>query len=71
MPFKYLVVKCYELHDQWECDADRIPVCMTNDWRKWRREICEINCDFVEVYEVHSDGDLYLCHSFPVDWQGL
>jgi len=29
---KYLIVKCEELGDQWECDANRTPVCMTDDY---------------------------------------
>lgn len=67
MPFRYLVVKCYELHDQWECDADRVPECMTNDYLKWYRETFDMSCDFVEVYEVSDSGDLYLCDWMPVD----
>ena len=29
---KYLIVKCDELGDQFECDADRTPMFMTDDW---------------------------------------
>ena len=32
---KYLIVKCEELGDQFECDADRTPITMTDDWKKW------------------------------------
>ena len=42
---KYLIVKCEELGDQWECDADRTPVCMTDDYEKfnkWGYEIYEL-----------------------------
>ena len=31
----YLIVKCVELDDQWECDAKRTPITLTNDWRNW------------------------------------
>lgn len=29
---KYLVVKCEELHDQYECDANKTPFCLTDDY---------------------------------------
>lgn len=32
---KYLIVKCEELHDQYECDAERIPITMTDSWVEW------------------------------------
>lgn len=28
-------MKCEELGDQWECDANRSPVTMTDDWKSW------------------------------------
>jgi len=31
----YLIMKCEELHDQYECDVNRIPVAITPDWEKW------------------------------------
>jgi len=48
MEFKYLVIKCEELHDQYECDAYREPVCLTND-------ISNYGLGY-EVYEIKSDG---------------
>jgi hypothetical protein len=35
---KYLIVECDELGDQYECDANRIPITMTDDWKKWYEE---------------------------------
>ena len=32
---KYLIMKCDELSDQYECDANRKPIAMTNDWEEW------------------------------------
>ena len=32
---RYLVIKCEELGDGWECDADREPLCVTEDISKW------------------------------------
>ena len=29
---KYLIIKCTELNDQFECDAYRKPICMTDDY---------------------------------------
>lgn len=31
----YLIVKCEPLDDQYECDADRRPISITNDWQAW------------------------------------
>ena len=28
-------MKCEELHDQYECDAYRTPVAITDDWAVW------------------------------------
>ncbi len=32
---KYLIVKCEELGDQYECDADREPMFLVDDWKDW------------------------------------
>lgn len=32
---KYLIIKCDEIGDQWECDANRTPICMTDDCSKY------------------------------------
>lgn len=47
---KYLVVKCRELCDGFECDADREPICVTDDISKFGKNY--------EVYEINEDGSL-------------
>lgn len=32
---KYLIVKCEPLSDQHECDADREPMFLVDDWEDW------------------------------------
>lgn len=32
---QYLIIKCDELGDQWECDANRTPICLTDDYSKY------------------------------------
>ena len=32
---KYLIVKCKELGDQFECDCDREPMFLVDDWKDW------------------------------------
>ncbi len=32
---KYLIMKCDELSDQFECDADRTPIAFTDNWEDW------------------------------------
>lgn len=46
----YLIVKCEELHDQWETDAHRTPICLTEDYSSY-------GLDY-EVYEVEEDNSL-------------
>lgn len=50
---KYLIIKCDELGDQYECDANRIPITMTDDWTEWYRNT---NPDYYfEVYEFKNN----------------
>ena len=51
---KYLIMKCEELNDQWETDADRIPVTMVDDWKKWEKEFKPKW--FYEVYELINNS---------------
>lgn len=30
----YVIVRCQPLNDQYECDADRIPIYITNEYSK-------------------------------------
>lgn len=54
MELKYLVVKCNELSDQYECDCDRIPVCVTDE-----RGVEEYHQRWgYEIYSILSDGKL-------------
>lgn len=50
---KYLIVRFDYLNDQYECEADRIPMYMTDDY------INNAPTDYdYEVYEVQSDNSL-------------
>lgn len=51
---KYLIVKCEELDDGWECDARRTPMYITDNWKKKRPKYP------FEVYEILSSGSLKL-----------
>ena len=55
---KYLIVNCEPLSDGWECDADRTPVCITNDlnryWGVWG----------YEIYKIQPDGQLTLIQNY-------
>lgn len=61
---KYLIMRCEELGDQWECDADRTPVCITDNFDKFNQygyEIYKI-CDnetfelIKQYYESSEEG---------------
>ena len=47
---KYLIVECHKLGDQWECDADRTPICITEN-------PSEYGVGY-EVWKILSDGTL-------------
>jgi len=50
---KYLILECDELRDQYECDANRRPLCLTDDYSKYK--------DFgYEIYEVKGNGTFKL-----------
>ena len=34
----YLIMECHELSDQYECNADRKPLALTDDWEKWMKD---------------------------------
>lgn len=50
---EYLVVKCEPLNDQYECDADRTPICVTNDYSKYNNEE-------YEIYAIYKDNRIKL-----------
>ena len=58
----FLIVACYELGDQFECDANREPVCLTNDWREWYK-INQPSFRF-EVYEAQADNTFNLVKDY-------
>ena len=53
----YLIMRCDELGDQYECDANREPIAITSDWENWLKEN---NPDY--LFEVYSwDGTSMEC----------
>lgn len=54
---KYLIMECNELADQYECDADRFPVCLVDDW-------ADYNKYGYEVYEVLEDNTFKLIRNY-------
>ena len=55
MKEKYLIMKCEELGDQWECDCNRTPITMCEDWQKWYQQNKNIKYDF-QVYEFKNNS---------------
>ena len=53
---KYLIVKCEELGDQYECDANRIPVCITDNPSEYGLGY--------EVYEIKEDNTFSLVKEY-------
>jgi len=54
---KYLVIKCVALNDQYECDADRQPICVCDNYRKYNKK-------GYEIYEIGEKGELTLIHEY-------
>lgn len=54
---KYLVIKCVELLDQYECDADRRPICVCDNYHKYNKK-------GYEIYEIRENGKLVLIHDY-------
>lgn len=50
---KYLIVKCVELADQYECDADRTPIALVDDWEAYCIENAD---DDFEVWKLNENG---------------
>ena len=64
----YLIVKCEELNDQYETDADRKPICLVNDWEEW---FINNKVDYTfEVYEINDNGECVLIKDYntPANW---
>lgn len=50
---KYLIIKCDELGDQYECDANRTPITMTDNWMEWYKKTSPDY--YFEVYEFKNN----------------
>lgn len=55
---KYLIVKCVPLDDQWECDADRSPMFITDDWKR------DVPDYAFEVWEIKENYTLELIRDY-------
>lgn len=51
---RYLINRCIELMDQYECSVDRQIICITNDVSFWEQFV------EIEIFEIHPDGELEL-----------
>jgi len=50
---EYLVVKCRPLNDQYECEYDRTPICITTNYSQYNQE------DY-EIYAIYKDNRIKL-----------
>jgi hypothetical protein len=53
---KYLIIRCTDLYDQNECDADRRSLILVDDWEKW---VSAHPKEHYEIYKVGFAGRLY------------
>lgn len=58
---KYLIVRCIDLNDQYECDADRRPIVLVDNWEEW---ISAHPKEHYEVYKVGFGGRLYRIYTY-------
>ena len=54
---RYLIIKCEELLDQFECDANRTPLLLTNDFTPYKKF-------GYEVYEIEKNKKLKLIQNY-------
>lgn len=55
MKEKYLIMKCEELGDQWECECNRTPITLCENWQEWyKNNKKNIRYSF-EVYEFKNN----------------
>ena len=47
---KYLIVKCEPLNDQYECDANRIPLCLVDNYTEY------FSRNEYEIYELQNNN---------------
>lgn len=59
---KYLIVKCEELGDQYECDADREPMFLVDDWEDWYKK--NHPTYWFEVYKFVDDKEAELVKQY-------
>ena len=52
----YVIVKCEELSDQWECDADKTPIRVLINVEP--HKLRKFKCYGYEVYVASADGTL-------------
>ena len=53
---KYLIMQCKLLGDQWECDANRTPLVMVNNYEEWLLKNIDMDLLYqFEVYELIED----------------
>ena len=62
---KYLIVRCIDLNDQYECDADRRPIMLVDDWQEWLdAHISKNKHGHYEIYKVGFGGRLYRIYTY-------
>jgi hypothetical protein len=57
MKEKYIIVKCEELDDQWECDCDRTVIKVVEDYKPYY-------CFGYEIWLILSDGSVKLVKEY-------
>jgi len=56
---KFLIVKCKPLDDQWECDADRTPICIVDQYEMYGYKKFGF-----EIYGILPNGNLKLLQEY-------
>ncbi len=55
---KHLIVKSEPLQDGYECECDKQPIVIVEDWKEWYKK-SKVNYHF-EVYEILDNGEIKL-----------
>ena len=51
----YLIMRCDELGDQYECDANRTPIAIVENWKDWVNN--HLTDYYYEVWQYDNDGN--------------
>jgi len=63
----YLIMRCDELDDQFECDADRTPIAIVEDWKNYV-DNHHIDYDY-EIWQYDNNNHFSCIKEYTIDME--